>query len=319
LSNISQKSIIGIDVSRDYLDIFHLPQNKWLRFENNSKGHNKLVQFAQKEKAMVCFEATGGHEWQLWVALEKADVVTRQLPPAQIKAFAASYGIRAKTDAFDAELIARFMVFRPHAGRQLPHQKLRLIRALTTKRSQLVEARKRLVVQTKAHNKQGNEALFLEADAALFKLLDEQIASLEQQIKAAIDQDKELAQRADILCSTPGVGFVTCSMLIAEMPELGQISNKTAAALIGLAPIARDSGTYQGKRSIKGGRKSLRNILYQAALVASCHNPQLKAFAERLKKAGKPHKLVITAVARKLLTILNSMCKSQKLWDEKAI
>ena len=144
-------------------------------------------------------------------------------------------------------------------------------------------------------------------DAELKDLLDRQIAELEARIEQTIISDDELATTADILRSVPGVGPVASTMLIAEMPELGQITGEQAAALTGLAPIAHDSGAMRGKRAIGDGRRLLRHVIFQAALVASHHNPVLKVFADRLRAAGKPHKVVITAVARKLVTIVNAL------------
>jgi transposase len=236
------------------------------------------------------------------------------LPPAQIKAFAASRGTRAKTDRIDAELIARFMAFRPDAGRSLPHEKLRRLRALTSKRGQLVENRKRLLIQIKAQCKLGTAGMFEDIDTMLKGLLDRQIAELETQIDKTIASDEDLSATASILRSVPGIGPVASTMLIAEMPELGQLSSEQAAALAGLAPIAHDSGAMRGKRAIGGGRRLLRHVMFQTALVASHHNPDLKTFAARLRAAGKPHKVVTTAVARKLVTIVNALVKSGQPW-----
>ena len=314
MNTVSQNQIIGIDVSRDWLDIHCLPNDHRLRIANTAQGHEKLVGIAHDRRALVCFEATGGQEWRLWAALDAAGVAARQLPPAQIKAFATSRGTRAKTDRIDAELIARFMAFRPDAGRTLPAQKLRLLRALTSKRSQLVETRKRLLAQIKARQKQGLGEPFEEMDDALRLLLGTQIAELESKIERLIAADETLAETARILRSIPGIGPVVSTMLIAEMPELGQISGEQAAALTGLAPIAHDSGVLRGKRAIGGGRHLLRHVMFQAALVASHHNPVLKPFADRLRANGKPHKVVVTAVARKLVTIANALCKSRLNW-----
>lgn len=156
--------------------------------------------------------------------------------------------------------------------------------------------------------------MFAAMDEDLKGLLDRQIAGLEAQIEDIIVTDESLAMTADILRSVPGIGPVASTMLIAEMPELGQISGEQAAALTGLAPIAHDSGAMRGKRAIGGGRRLLRHVMFQAALVASHHNPILKTFADRLRAAGKPHKVVITAVARKLVTIVNALCKSSQKW-----
>jgi transposase len=314
MNMISQNQIIGIDVSRDWLDIHCLPDGHRLRIANTAGGHEQLAEIAHDRRALVCFEATGAQEWWLWATLDAAGIATRQLPPAQIKAFAMSRGTRAKTDQIDAELIARFMVFRPDAGRSLPAQKLRHLRALTGKRGQLVEMRKRLLVQIKARLKQGLDEPLEDMDDALRIFLTAQIAELESQIERLIAADKTLAETARIIRSVPGIGPVASTMLIAEMPELGQISGEQAAALTGLAPIAHDSGALRGRRAIGGGRRLLRHVLFQAALVASYHNPVLRPFADRLRAAGKPHKLVVTAVARKLVTIANALCKSRQNW-----
>lgn len=314
MKNIAQAGILGIDVSRDHLDGYFLPDGKRIRLPNTEEGHTQLIELlAVRPDVVVCFEATGGQEWRLWAALDAVGIATRQLPPAQIKAFAASRGTRAKTDRIDAELIARFLAFRPDAGRQLPHEKLRLLRALCAKRGQLVEMRKRVLVQTKARMKNGTGDPFEAMDGELKALLDAQIADLEAKIEAAIAADPGMADTARILRSIIGVGPVTSWMLIAELPEIGQISGEQAAALTGLAPIARDSGTMRGKRAIGGGRRALRHVLFQAALVASHHNPTLTAFADRLRERGKPHKVIIIAVARKLVTIANAMCKSRQI------
>lgn len=228
--------------------------------------------------------------------------------------FAASRGTRAKTDRIDAELIACFMVFRPEAGRSHPAEKLRILRALTSKRAQLVEMRKRLLAQIKAHEKLGTAEMFNDIDVELKGLLDVRISELEDRIGQAVAADETLADTARILRSIPGIGPVASTMLIAEMPELGAISGEQAAALTGLAPIAHDSGSLRGKRAIAGGRRALRHVLFQAAIVAAHHNPTLKTFAQRLRTAGKPHKVIITAVARKLVTIANALCKSRKAW-----
>lgn len=318
MGKISQARIIGIDVSRDWLDIHCLPEGKRARLANKLEGHEQVAQLALELGALVCFEATGGQEWRLWSTLDTAGIATRQLPPAQIKAFAASRGTRAKTDRIDAELIARFMLFRPEAGRVLPHEKLRLLRALTSKRGQVVETRKRLLAQIKAHGKLGSADMFDAMDAELKGLLDRQVAELEVRIEQTMASDDDLAATAGILRSVPGIGPVASTMLIAEMPELGQLSGEQAAALAGLAPIAHDSGAMRGKRAIGGGRRQLRHVMFQAALVASHHNPILKTFADRLRAAGKPHKVVITAVARKLVTIANALCRTRLKWTNQA-
>ncbi|MCU9837638.1 transposase [Ruegeria sp. WL0004] len=155
-------------------------------------------------------------------------------------------------------------------------------------------------------------------DTELKGILDRYIQQLEVQIEQAIASDDDLATTAAILRSVPGIDPVASTMLIAEMPELGQITGEQAAALTGLAPIAHDSGAMRGRRAIGGGRRLLRHVMFQAALVASNHNPVLKVFADQLRAIGKPHKVIITAIARKLVTITNALCKSRQKWSPKA-
>ncbi len=160
--------------------------------------------------------------------------------------------------------------------------------------------------------------MFAEMNAELKDLLEAQIARLERQIEQLIAESETISRQATLLRSIPGIGPVACATLLAEMPELGQLNSAQVAALAGLAPFAHDSGALRGRRAIGGGRRQLRHVLFQAALVASCHNPTLKRFAERLRQAGKPHKVVITAVARKLITIANAICKSRQMWCAQA-
>ena len=227
-----------------------------------------------------------------------------------------SRGTLARTDRIKPELIARFMAFRPEAGLRLPNGKLRVLRALAAKRKQFVEMRKRHALHCKADEKNGTACECEDIDADLREVLDRRIKDLEQRIKACLDSDGALAETVAVLRSVPGIGLVACAMPVAEMPELGRISGEQAAALAGLAPVARDSGQMCGKRMI-GGRRALRCVLYQAALFASIHNTDLKVFADQLWKEGKPHKVVVTAVDRKLVVIANALCKSRELWAAK--
>ena len=317
MEKVTHGRIIGIDVSRDWLDIHCLPDGQRHRIPNTDNGHVAVSDLAHDQRAVVCFEATGGQEWRLWSYLQDAGVEARQVPPAQVKAFARSLGTRAKTDRIDAELIARFLVFRPEAGRTLPAEHLRLLRALTTRRAQVVEMRKRLLAQIRAHRKSATAELFEDIDVELKERLDVAITELESRISELLGRYRHLADTARILRSVPGIGPVASSTLIAELPELGALTGEEAAALTGLAPVAQDSGTLRGKRAIAGGRRALRHVMFQAALVASHHNPTLKAFADRLRKAGKPHKVIVTAVARKLVIIANALCKSRREWEHR--
>ena len=194
MDNLSHGRVIGIDVSRDWLDVHCLPDGHRCRVPNAPAGHAAVVDLNRDRDAIVCFESTGGHEWQLRALLETERVVARQVPPAQVKAFAQSRGTRAKTDRIDAELIARFFVFRPEAGRSLPAEKLRLLRALTSKRAQLVEMRKRLLAQFRAHQKLGTAAMFEDIDTELKQRFDILIKELEDRIIRAIASDDHLSE-----------------------------------------------------------------------------------------------------------------------------
>lgn len=318
MDNLSHGRVIGIDVSRDWLDVHCLPDGHRVRLPNAPAGHAAVADIAKDRDVIVCFESTGGQEWQLWAVLEAEGIAARQVPPAQVKAFAQSRGTRGKTDRIDAELIARFFAFRPEAGRSLTAGKLRPLRALTTKRAQLVAMRKRLLAQIRAHQKLGTAVMFEAIDTELKQRIDSLIKELEDRITRAIASDERLSETAGVLRSILGIGPVASTMLMAEMPEIGTITGKQAAALTGLAPVAHDSGTLRGKRATAGGRRALRHVMFQAALVAAHHNPSLRSFADRLHKAGKPHKVIITAVARKLVTIANALCKCRQKWTATA-
>ncbi|MET3794744.1 IS110 family transposase [Aquamicrobium terrae] len=256
---IAATTVVGIDVSRDWLDGLDFPGQKRFRLANSADGHEQLI-LAIREMpgpVKVGFEATGGQEWVLWAKLVAAGIDARQLPPAQIKAFALSRGTRAKTDRIDAELIARFMLFRPDAGRSLPSENLRVLRTLTTRRAQTVDMRKRLAAQIAARKKQDILADIEGMDDALTTILDSQIGELERRIESVIAQEESSASKARLLRSIPGIGPVSAAMLIAEMPELGRMTSGEAAAMTGLAPVPHDSGTMRGKRAIAGGRRAL--------------------------------------------------------------
>ena len=270
---------------------------------------------AREMNAVVGFEATGGCEWPLWEVLAKKEISARQLPPAQIKAFGIGMGFLAKTDPIDAKMIALFMAFRPDAGRELPLAVIRDLRAHVATRAQFVERRTRLKNETEARKRQGQDGVFNHLFDAQIALLDSQISFVEKEMQQIVGSDPALHKTAMALVTIKGVGFVAAAALLAEMPELGMIPHRKIAALAGLAPYARDSGKKKGKRRIVGGRSYLRAVLYQAAIVASQHNPALRAFAERLHGKGKPFKVVMIAVARKLLVIANAIIRDGTEWD----
>jgi transposase len=218
--------------------------------------------------------------------------------------------LRTQTDGIDAATIAAFLAAHPGAGRTLPAKNIRRIKALSAKRRQLLEMRKALLCQMKQAREPGIIAL----DEAHLDLVNRQVATLNARIDGLLQADQTLQARRDLLRSIPSIGPVAAATLIADMPELGNLDAKQAASLAGLAPFAPDSGTRQGKRFIRGGRMTVRNVLYMAAMACARCCPDMQAFAQRLRDKGKPHKQVITAVARKLILRANAVLKRQSAW-----
>lgn len=307
-----QTRFVGIDVGKFELVACCRGEGRPSSFANTPEGIGKLIAWLAglAGPKRIGLEATGGYETAVWEALHTAGHHVRQLPGARIHAFARMRGTLAKTDGIDAATIAAFLAGDPDAGRALPTENIRRVKALSAKRRQLIEVRKALLCQMK----QAREADILALDEAHLDLIDRQIAALNGQIETLMDSDETLDTRRRLLRSIPGIGPVAAATLIAEMPELGGLDAKQAASLAGLAPFARDSGAREGKRFIRGGRATVRNVLYMAALAAARACPEMKAFADRLRAKGKPHKQVITAVARKLITRANAVLKRQSPW-----
>lgn len=304
-------TFVGIDVSKFKFCVFCSYEKVTFSLPNNVQGHQSLIKrLGPPDGQIIALEPTGGCEWALWQALQEANFDVRQVSASHVRSFARSLGNQAKTDPLDAHMIARFIAFRPDAGRRLPAKNLRKLNVLTTKRRQLVAMKKRLSCQVK---QRGSQAVG-DLDETHMALLSGQIIILERRIETLLQGDESLNGRAQILRSIPGIGPVLTAALIGQMPELGTVGEKQIAALAGVAPINHDSGKYAGKRRIRGGRTWLRHLLYQAALVASNHNPVLKIFAKRLKEKGKPHKLVLIAVARKLIIIANALLAKNVKW-----
>lgn len=306
------KMFVGIDVGKFDVVVFCSASGLNFSVPNTAAGISILLKkLGDPLNQVVALEPTGGYEWAIWESLDVAGFDVRQVSAAHVRSFARALGALAKTDQIDARIIADFIAFRPDAGRRLPSIKVRQISVLAAKRRQLVGMRKRLKCQMKHRFSHNLDAM----DDELHDLLSNQIGMLENQIQNHIEEDLLLTQKASVLRSIPGIGPVLCAALISDMPELGHISDKKIAALAGVAPINRDSGKLDGRGSIKGGRYFVRALLYQAALVASTHNPPLREFANRIRKQGKPHKVVLIAVARKLLAIANAMVAKNQLWQ----
>ena len=305
-------SFVGVDIGKFSCVAACHGQPEVFSFKPDAAGIAGFLKHLGKlpGAVRVGLEASGGYEAGLWERLEAAGVDVRQLAPSRVHAYARSVGRRAKTDACDAATIAAYMAANPTAGRRIPEENVRQIRALAAKRRQLIEVRKALACQMK----QARHALVADMDTEMMALIEAQIAMVETAIEATIVADDGLAAKRRLLRSIPGLGEVSAFTLLAEMPELGTMTAGAAASLAGLAPFARDSGTLSGPRFIQGGRSTVRDVLYMAAVSASCHAPDLKQFADRLKQRHKPGKQIIIAVARKLIELANRVLARQSEW-----
>jgi transposase len=303
---------VGIDVSKARLDVHVLPTGDAFVEPNNAVGIAALIErLSDLKPCGIVLEATGGIELPLAVALVAAKLPPAVLNPSQAKAFAQALGQQAKTDAIDAKTLARYAQAIQPTPRPLPDDEARQLDALITRRRQLVDIRvaekNRLALVTSAEVRKD-----LEAHIAY---LSDRIKELDEALVTTVQASGVCKPKADLLRTVPGVGPVVAHTLLATMPELGTLTNRQISALAGLAPMARDSGTSHRRRSIRGGRADLRAVLYMAAVSAAHTNPVLKAFYDRLVASGKAKKLALTAVMRKLLTILNAMIRNLKPWN----
>jgi transposase len=305
-----EKVYVGIDVAKAHLDLAW-GQRSW-RVSNDAGGHRELVKRLEKTSGasihVIC-EASGGYERALLLALERNAIDFSLVQASRVRQYARACGLLAKTDAIDAQLLARFgQAIAPPPSKTSPAAQ-RQLRELEDQRRHLV----RLLVAQQNRRAQLSNKTLLRLNTQLTAQLRKQIAQVEALLAASIAQDQALSRKAHKLTSVVGVGSRTATLLLAQMPELGQLNRREAAALAGLAPFNRDSGSLHGKRAIFGGRRAVRCGLYMAALVAARRNPILAPFYQRLRQAGKPPKLALTAIMRKLLIALNSALKTDPL------
>lgn len=300
---------VGIDVSKHHLDIFDEALGVSERIANAPQAITQLVARWRCD-ALVVFEATGIYDLELREALRQAGIRFARINPARARDFARASGQLAKTDPIDARMLAAFARAMRPATEQVISPARNTLARLAKRRDQLVHMR----AQEKNRRSEAEDRAMVERIARLIEILDREIAEIEVDIGALVNAEPELADDAQLMRSMPGVGPVACMQLIAQMPELGRIGPKQAAALAGLAPFNVDSGAYRGKRKIGGGRKRVRDALYMAALNAVRRADHFKTFYARLRNAGKPAKLALIAVARKLLTVLNAMMRDRKAY-----
>jgi transposase len=306
-------AVVGIDVSKNRLDIAHLHGDASLpaSVENTPQGHTALVEaFSQNPPRLIVLEATGGYQRAIVADLAAAGLPVVVANPRQVRDFARGLGILAKTDAIDAMVLARFAEKIDPPVRKLPDEAAQALADLLARRRQLVELR----TAEKNRLQQASAPRIKASIRAVLTTLDAQIAALDDDLDGHIRRSPAWREKENVLLSVPGVGAQTARTLLACLPELGTISRQAIAALVGVAPINRDSGAMRGKRTTWGGRKVVRSSLYMATLVASRHNPVIRAQYQKLLAAGKPKKVALVACMRKLLTILNAMLRTGQPW-----
>jgi len=304
------EKVIGIDVGKEKLDVNVVGYKKVKEWNNKPTEREQLREWIQKEEPkLVVMEASGGYEAALASELYENGVAVAVVNPTRVRAYAKAEGLLAKTDKIDARMIARFgATMKPKAQERRDQAQLEL-NQWVTRRRQVVEMR----VAEKNRLDTAPEGIRADIERHI-EWMTIEIEALEKLINQAIRDNPTWRETARRLQTTPGIGAITASTLVAELPELGQLNRQKIAALVGLAPFNRDSGKRRGKRHIFGGRTSIRAVLFMATLSTIRFNPVIKAFYQRLLSKGKLKKVALTACMRKLLVILNSMVKSQQDW-----
>lgn len=300
----------GIDVSKDRLDVMLLPDRRCFSVANSPAGWTELVnRLRGLTIAAIGIEPSGGYERGVIRALLAADLSVRRINPNKLRQFARARGVLAKNDRLDAQLIAEYVAIMPTKAVRRDIAAERLAEIVTVRRQLCDE---HVTVQNQATHIE--DALLRRLNKRRLARLKADIALLDQRLAQMIAAEPALARRYELLTSMPGVGPVLAATLIALLPELGQMSRRQIAALVGLAPYDFDSGKLRGHRSIYGGRLPVRNVLYMAALSAARYNPALKAFHKRLSAADKSSKVVIVAVMRKMIVTLNAILRDNLAW-----
>lgn len=304
--------IAGVDVSKERLDVFILPSGECFAEANDEAGVERLCErLAALATDRVCLEASGGYERLAAASLAAAGLHPMIVNARQVADFGKAVGWRAKTDAIDAEKIARFVLAVDPAVRPLPDATARQLADLVARRRQLVRMRagERQRLQTT------RDALLAASLKRILAALSQELSLIDAEIDDHIRKSPLWRVRETLVTSVPGVGTTTARVLIAELPELGQLNRREIASLVGVAPVTRQSGKWRGQSFIGGGRATVRAALYIAALAASRFNPVLTAAYRRMLDAGKPKMVALIAIARRLLVVLNAIVRDQKPWQ----
>jgi transposase len=307
-----EETFVGVDIAKERLDVHLLPEGETLVVGRDHAGLERLIAWlGGRHVKLVVMEATGGFEVTVASALAVARLPLAVVNPRQIRDFARATGKLAKTDALDAASIAHFAAAIRPEPRPLPEAAAVRLGELVARRRQVVE------MMTMERNRKGamREPRLLKQIDRHLAFLQKELSDIETNLDATIRLSPVWRDKENLLTSVPGVGKVLARTLLADLPELGNLGRRAIAALVGVAPVNRDSGSFRGRRMIAGGRAGIRTTLYMAALVASRCNPPLKSFYQRLLAAGKAKKLALVAVMRKLLTILNAILRDEQPWQ----
>ena len=302
---------IGIDVSQEWLDLSTYPTGQARRFRTTPAGLRALSKYCRDaQPRLIAFEASGGYERPLADSLTQAQLPFVVLNPRNVRSYARSVGVLAKTDRIDAAVIARFVTVNQLSPKAPPSAAEREARDLVTRRNQLVADQTRQRHQ--ARYATGTSLASAERHLAFLK---QEIAAVEQALRQVIERDDVLRVRWERLLSVPGVGVTLAGVLVATLPELGRVNREAIAMLAGVAPLARDSGKREGKRFCWGGRAVVRTALHMPMLSAIQHNPVLRVLYQRLVDRGKPKKVALVACMRKMLTMLNAILREETVWN----
>ena len=304
--------VVGIDVSKNRLDVAVRPTGEVFAVVRDAEGLDALVaRLKPLAPVAVAVEATGGYETVVAASLAAADLPVVVVNPAQVRSFAQALGKRAKSDPIDALVIAHFVEATRPEIRPLPDAETRLLGDLVSRRRQIVG----MITAERQRQKILTGKRLQRSIARLLAALQKELSSLETDIDQAVRGSPAWREKEDLLASVPGIGKIIARTVMAELPEIGTLDRRQIAALVGLAPWTRQSGTWKGKSFIGAGRAAVRAALFLGAMVAARHNPELKLFRDRLVQAGKPKLVALVATARKLLTILNAVIRDRKPWQ----